>query len=80
MGCTFEPLYSEKILSEYHIIEPNKSNKDLHQVYSSLKRLIFLNNKDLTGSPHKTSNKENLFDFIKNRVKISLCVSEKFVL
>ena len=46
MACTFEPLYSEKILSEYHIIEPNKSNKDLHQVYSSLKRLIFLNNED----------------------------------
>ena len=42
--------------------------------------MIFLNNKDLIGSPNKTSNKENLFDFIKNRVKISLCVSEKFVL
>ena len=41
--------------------------------------MIFLNNKDLIGSPNKTSNKENLFDFIKNRVKISLCVSEKFV-
>ena len=42
--------------------------------------MIFLNNKDLIGSPNKTSNKENLFDFIKNRVNISLCVSEKFVL
>ena len=42
--------------------------------------MIFLNNKDLIGSPNKTSNKENLFDFIKNRVMISLCVSEKFVL
>ena len=42
--------------------------------------MIFFNNKDLIGSPNKTSNKENLFDFIKNRVKISLCVSEKFVL
>ena len=42
--------------------------------------MIFLNNKDLIGSPNKTSNKENLFDFIKNRVKISLCVSKKFVL
>ena len=42
--------------------------------------MIFLNNKDLIGSPNKTSNKENLFDFIKNRVKISLCVREKFVL
>ena len=38
--------------------------------------MIFLNNNDLTGSPNKTSNKENLFDFIKNRVKISLCVRE----
>ena len=42
--------------------------------------MIFLKSKDLTGSPNKTSNKENLFDFVKNRVKISLCVSEKFVL
>jgi len=41
--------------------------------------VLFLK-KDLIGSPNKTSNKENLFDFIKNRVKISLCVSEKFVL
>ena len=41
--------------------------------------MIFLNNKDLIGNSNKTSNKENLFDFIKNRVKISLCVSEKFV-
>ena len=42
--------------------------------------MIFLNNKDLIGSPNKTSNKENLFDFIKNRVKINVCESEKFVL
>ena len=42
--------------------------------------MTFLNNKDLIGSPNKTSNQENLFDFIKNRVKISLCVSAKFVL
>jgi len=41
--------------------------------------MIFLNNKDLLnkkdliGSPNKTLNKENLFDFVKNRVKISLC-------
>ena len=41
--------------------------------------MIFLNNKDLIGSPNKTSNKENLFDFIKNRVKINVCVSEEFV-
>ena len=40
----------------------------------------FLNNEDLIVGPNKTSNKENLFDFIKNRVKMSLCVSGKFVL
>ena len=42
--------------------------------------MIFLKNKVLIGSPHKTLNKRNLFDFIEKRVKISLCVSEKFVL
>ena len=42
--------------------------------------MIVLKNKDLIGSPHKTSNNGNLFDFMKNRVNISLCVSEKFVL
>ena len=42
--------------------------------------MIFIINKDLIGSPNKTSNKENLFDFIKNRVKISVCVIKKFVL
>ena len=35
---------------------------------------------DLTASPHITSIDRDLFDFIQNRVKISLCVSEKFVL
>ena len=42
--------------------------------------MIFLDNQDLLGSPNKTLNKENLFDFIKNRANISLCVSKKFVL
>ena len=42
--------------------------------------MIFFKNKDLIGSPHKTSINRVLFDFMKNRVKISLCVSEKFVL
>ena len=42
--------------------------------------MIFLNNKKLIGTPNKTSNKEHLFDFIKNRVKISLCVSENLFL
>ncbi len=31
---------------------------------------------DLTASPHKTSIDRDLFDFIKNRVNIGLCVSE----
>ena len=35
---------------------------------------------DLIASPHKTSIDSDLFDFIKNRVKIGLCVSKKFVL
>ncbi len=42
--------------------------------------MILLKNKDLIGCPHKTSNKRNLFDFIEKSVKISLCVSKKFVL
>ena len=42
--------------------------------------MIFLKNKDLIGSPHKTPNKGNLFDFIENRVNMGLCVSKKFVL
>ena len=42
--------------------------------------MIFFKNEILIGSPNKILNSENLFDFIKNRVKISLCVSEKFVL
>ena len=42
--------------------------------------MIILMIKDLIETPNKTSNNENLFDFIKNRVKISLCGSEKFVL
>ncbi len=35
-----------------------------------------MNNEDLTSSPHKTSINRDLFDFIKNRVNIGLCVSE----
>ena len=38
--------------------------------------MIFSKNKFLIGSPHKISNDGNLFDFIKNRVKIGLCVSK----
>ena len=36
--------------------------------------------KVLIGSPHKTLIKGNLFDFIKKRENMSLCVSEKSVL
>jgi len=36
--------------------------------------------KELIGSPHKTSIKENLFDFIKKRENMNLCGSEKSVL
>ena len=42
--------------------------------------MIFFKIKVLIGSAHKISNKRNLFDFIENRVKIRLCVSEEFVL
>ena len=35
-----------------------------------------MKNEDLIASPHKTSIDSDLFDFIKNRVKIGLCVSE----
>ena len=41
--------------------------------------MIFLKNKVLIGSQHKMANIRNLFDFIKNRVKMSLCVNKKFV-
>ena len=30
--------------------------------------------KDLIGSPHKTIISENLFDFIKNRENMNICV------
>ena len=38
--------------------------------------MIFLKNKDLIECPHKTLNFRLIFDFIKNRVKISLCESK----
>ena len=41
--------------------------------------MIFRLNKELIGCPHKSLINENLFDFTKIRVNISLCVSEKFV-
>ena len=46
LSCTFEPLYSEKFLLEYEIIEPSKSNKDLHEIYRNLKNLASINEND----------------------------------
>ena len=42
--------------------------------------MVFMIQEDLIGSPHKTLINKYLFDFIKIRVNISLCVSEKFLL
>ena len=44
-ACTFEPLYSEKFLAEYKIIEPSKTNKELHEIYRNLNKLISSNSK-----------------------------------
>ena len=41
--------------------------------------MIFAVIRDLLGSPDKTLIKGNLFDFMKKRENISLCVSEKSV-
>ena len=37
---------------------------------------MIMKKEDLIASLHKTSIDRDLFDFIKNRVKIGLCVSE----
>ena len=42
--------------------------------------MVSIISKELIGSPHKTSIKENLFDFIKKRENMKLCGSEKSVL
>ena len=42
--------------------------------------MIFNTKKELIGSPHKTLKRENLFDFMKKRENMNLCVSEKSVL
>ena len=42
--------------------------------------MVSLRNKELIGTPHKTLIKGNLFDFIKKRVNMNLCGSEKSVL
>jgi len=41
--------------------------------------MVSIINKQLIGSPHKTSTKGNLFDFMKKRENINLCGSEKSV-
>ena len=42
--------------------------------------MVSIINKELIGSPHKTLIMGNLFDFIKKRVNMNLCGSEKSVL
>ena len=42
--------------------------------------MVSIINTELIGSPHKTLIKGNLFDFIKKRENMNLCVSEKSVL
>ena len=39
--------------------------------------MVLVKNKELIGSPHKTLIKRNLFDFMKKRENMNLCVSEK---
>ena len=41
--------------------------------------MVSIINKELIGSPHKTLIMGNLFDFIKKRENMNLCVSEKSV-
>ena len=42
--------------------------------------MVSIINKELIGSPHKTLINGNLFDFMKKRENMNLCVSEKSVL
>ena len=42
-SCSFSPLYKNSLLSEVSFVEPNKSNKDLHNIYTKLTRLFFTN-------------------------------------
>ena len=46
LSCTFEPLYSEKFLLEYEMIEPSKSNKELHEIYRNLNNLTSIGEND----------------------------------
>ena len=42
--------------------------------------MVSILNKELIGSPHKTLRIGNLFDFMKKREIMNLCVNEKSVL
>ena len=42
--------------------------------------MVSIFNKELIGSPHKTSIKGNLFDYTKKIENMNLCGSEKSVL
>ena len=42
--------------------------------------MILIINNQLIGSPHKTIISGNLFDFMKKRENMNLCVSKKSVL
>ena len=42
--------------------------------------MVLVINNELIGSPHKTLIRGNLFDFMKKRENMNLCVSEKSVL
>ena len=42
--------------------------------------MVSLKNKELIGSPHKTLIRVNLFDFMKKRENMNLCVSKKTLL
>ncbi len=42
--------------------------------------MVSIIDKELIGSPHKTFIRKILFDFMKKRENMNLCVSEKSVL
>ena len=42
-SCSFSPLYKNALLSDVSFVEPDKSNKDLHNIYVNLRRLFFTN-------------------------------------
>jgi len=42
--------------------------------------MVLIINKELIGSPHKTLIRGNLFDFMKKRENMNLCVSENLYL